>query len=62
MLFRSSLMNARPVKEVWAVFPREQAGAGDEDYSLRFVSLAPGKDNTKELAERLEEYIKMLKN
>lgn len=59
---RESLMNARPVKEVWAVFPRKAAGSGDEDYSLRFVSLSPGKDTTKELAERLEEYIKMLKN
>ena len=58
---RESLMNARPVKEVWAVFPREQAGAGDEDYSLRFVSLAPGKDNTGELSRRLEEYVRMLK-
>lgn len=58
---RESLMNARPVKEVWAVFPREQAGAGDEDYSLRFVSLAPGKNNTGELSRRLEEYVRMLK-
>ena len=27
---RESLMNARPVKEVWAVFPRKAAGSGDE--------------------------------
>ena len=31
-----SLRNSRPVKEVWAVFPKEIPPRGDEDFSSSF--------------------------
>ena len=59
---RNSLMHARPVKEVWAIFPREMESLEDTDYSLRFISLLPGSQNNEELAVRIESYIALLKN
>lgn len=58
---KSSIRNSRPVKEVWAVFPRETPALSDEDYSLRFISLAPGLPANKQLAEKLEAYFEGLK-
>lgn len=52
-----SLRNSRPVKEVWAVFPKEIPPRGDEDFSLRFISLAPGLKANGNLAEMVERYI-----
>lgn len=56
----SSLRDSRPVKEVWAVFPREIPGKSDEDYSLRFIPLAPGLTGNHRLAEELENYLTSL--
>lgn len=53
---KESLRNSRPVKEVWAVFPRETPALSDEDYSLRFISLAPGLPSNEKLTKLLEEY------
>lgn len=53
---KESLRNSRPVKEVWAVFPRETPALSDEDYSLRFISLAPGLPANGKLTKLLEEY------
>ncbi len=55
-----SLRNSRPVKEVWAVFPKEIPPGGDEDFSLRFISLAPGLKVNEQLADMLENYISSL--
>ena len=55
----ASLRDSRPVKEVWAVFPREVPGGADEDYSLKFIPLSPGEESTKRLAERIGEYLKL---
>ncbi len=55
-----SLRNVRPVKEVWAVFPREAPPLTDEDYSLRFLSLAPGLAANAALAPALEAYFEGL--
>lgn len=52
-----SIRNSRPVKEVWAVFPKEIPPRGDEDFSLRFISLAPGLKANGNLAEMVERYI-----
>lgn len=52
-----SLRNSRPVKEVWAIFPKEIPPRGDEDFSLRFISLAPGLKANGNLAEMVERYI-----
>lgn len=56
----ASLRDSRPVKEVWAVFPREIPGKSDEDYSLRFIPLAPGLTGNHRLAEELEDYLTSL--
>ena len=56
-----SLRNSRPVKEVWAVFPREIPGKSDEDYSLRFIPLAPGLKSNSYLADALEDYLVSLR-
>lgn len=56
----ASLRDSRPVKEVWAVFPREIPGKSDEDYSLRFIPLAPGLTGNHRLAEELENYLTSL--
>lgn len=56
----TSLRDSRPVKEVWAVFPREIPGRSDEDYSLRFIPLAPGLNANSRLAEELENYLTSL--
>ena len=56
----ASLRDSRPVKEVWAVFPREIPGKSDEDYSLRFIPLAPGLTGNHRLAEELENYFTSL--
>lgn len=58
---RTSLRDSRPVKEVWAVFPREIPSASDEDFSLRFIPLAPGLPSNRELGDRLENYISSLR-
>lgn len=58
---RDSIRNSRPVKEVWAVFPRETPALSDEDYSLRFISLAPGLTANDKLTELLENYFEGLK-
>lgn len=55
-----SLRDSRPVKEVWAIFPRALPGSMDEDYSLKFIPLAPGLSGNKKLAEELEEYLTSL--
>lgn len=55
-----SLRDSRPVKEVWAVFPREIPPLSDEDYSLRFVSLAPHMGANDSLPDLLETYIQSL--
>lgn len=56
-----SLRSSRPVKEVWAVFPREVPPLSDEDFSLRFISLAPGLAANAQLPRLLEEYFNLLK-
>lgn len=56
----TSLRDSRPVKEVWAVFPREIPGRSDEDYSLRFIPLAPGLNANSRLADELENYLTSL--
>lgn len=56
-----SLRNSRPVKEVWAVFPREVPPLSDEDFSLRFISLAPGLAANDQLAGLLEDYFAALR-
>lgn len=56
----ASLRDSRPVKEVWAVFPREIPGKSDEDYSLRFIPLAPGLNANSRLADELENYLTSL--
>ncbi len=56
-----SLRNSRPVKEVWAVFPREVPPLSDEDYSLRFISLAPGLAANGQLPHLLEDYFAALR-
>lgn len=56
-----SLRDARPVKEVWAVFPREAPAGADRDYSLRFLSLAPNLPGNARLPDLLEEYIESLR-
>ena len=55
-----SLRSARPVKEVWAIFPRELPPRSDEDFSLKFISLAPGLKGNRMLGEMIEEYIASL--
>lgn len=52
-----SLRDSRPVKEVWAVFPREAPPLSDADYSLRFVSLVPHMEANRKLPDMLEDYI-----
>lgn len=52
-----SLRNSRPVKEVWAVFPKEIPPRSDEDFNLRFISLAPGLKGNGHLADMVENYI-----
>lgn len=56
----TSLRDSRPVKEVWVLFPREVPPESDEDFSLRFLPLAPGLSGNKQLADRLEEYLNSL--
>lgn len=56
-----SLRDSRPVKEVWAVFPREVPPLSDEDYSLRFISLAPGLAANGQLPHLLEDYFAALR-
>lgn len=56
----ASLRDSRPVKEVWAVFPREIPGKSDADYNLRFIPLAPGLTGNHRLAEELENYLTSL--
>lgn len=58
----ASIRNSRPVKEVWAVFPRETPPLSDEDYSLRFISLAPGLSSNESLGGLLETYFAGLMN
>lgn len=53
----ASLRDSRPVKEVWAVFPREIPGKSDEDYSLRFIPWRRASPATTALAEELENYL-----
>ena len=55
-----SLRNSRPVKEVWAVFPKEIPEGSDDDFNLRFISLAPGLKANEKLADMLENYIESL--
>lgn len=57
---KESLRNSRPVKEVWAVFPRETPARSDEDYSLRFISLAPGLAAEEKLPALLDRYFENL--
>ncbi len=52
-----SLRDSRPVKEVWAIFPREVPAGADADYSLKFIPLSPGEESGKRLGERLKEYL-----
>lgn len=54
---KTSLQSIRPVKEVWAIFPKEIPTMLDEDYNLKFISLAPGLKTNGKLKETLEEYI-----
>lgn len=56
----ASLRDSRPVKEVWAVFPKEIPGGSDADYSLRFIPLAPGLPGNEELPDLLEKYIESI--
>ena len=55
-----SLRNSRPVKEVWAVFPKEIPPGGDNDFNLRFISLSPGLKANEKLPDFLENYIASL--
>lgn len=57
---RTSLRDSRPVKEVWAVFPKETPAAADEDYSLRFIALAPGLAANDSLPGALDAYFEAL--
>lgn len=43
----ASLRDSRPVKEVWAVFPKEIPGRSDADYSLRFIPSPRASQATK---------------
>ena len=56
-----SKRDIRPVKEVWAVFPKEISALPDEDYNLRFISLAPGLSANGKLPGLIEDYLGMLK-
>ena len=56
-----SIRNIRPVKEVWAIFPKDAPPGTDQDYSLRFLSLAPGISGNKRLPEELETYFEGLR-
>ncbi len=56
-----SLRDSRPVKEVWAIFPREVPAGADADYSLKFIPLSPGEESGKRLGERLKEYLEGLR-
>ena len=56
----TSRRDSRPVKEVWAVFPKEIQAVSDEDYNLRFISLAPGLESNRLLPELLEQYFQGL--
>lgn len=56
----ASLRDSRPVKEVWAVFPKEIPRRSDADYSLRFIPLAPGLPGNEELPDLLEKYIESI--
>lgn len=56
----TSLRDSRPVKEVWAVFPKETPAAADEDYSLRFIALAPGLAANESLPGALDAYFEAL--
>lgn len=58
---KESLRDARPVKEVWAIFPREAPAGADKDYSLRFLSLAPHLPGNALLPDLLERYIDSLR-
>ena len=55
---KRSLQDIRPVKEVWAIFPKEIPTTKDEDYNLRFISLAPSLASNATLSKMLEEYTK----
>lgn len=59
---KTSLRDSRPVKEVWAIFPREVPGQSDQDYSLKFIPLSPGQESNKQLPELLENYLCSLRN
>lgn len=56
----ASLRDSRPVKEVWAVFPKDAPLSADEDYSLRFISLAPGLEGNGRLKTMIQDYISLL--
>lgn len=56
----TSLRNSRPVKEVWAIFPKEIPDGSDEDFNLKFISLAPGLSSNEKLQDMLENYIQSL--
>ena len=58
---KTSLRDSRPVKEVWAVFPREVPGKADQDYSLKFIPLSPGQESNAALPELLENYLASLR-
>lgn len=55
-----SIRDSRPVKEVWAVFPRNLPPQSDVDYSLKFLPLAPGLESNEKLGELLENYLDSL--
>ena len=59
---KTSLRDSRPVKEVWAVFPRKVPGQSDQDYSLKFIPLSPGQEGNAALPELLENYLCSLRN
>lgn len=54
---RTSLRDSRPVKEVWAIFPREVPPQTDQDYSLKFIPLSPGQESNDKLPDLLENYL-----
>lgn len=58
---RTSLRDSRPVKEVWAIFPRAVPGQSDQDYSLKFIPLAPGQEANHDLPDLLENYLGSLR-
>ncbi len=58
---KTSLRDSRPVKEVWAVFPREVPPQSDQDYSLKFIPLAPGQESNDALPDLLENYLASLR-